>query len=209
MVASGVKPDRLAYLVMLNIITRFGETKKLMALYRTMMNDGYVPDDTLYQVMLAALAKGNEHEEIEGVMQDMVVVCQMDRQLVYSVLIKAGCIFQGAMLLKQACLQGHEPDSKSLLSTLDAYETMGKHAKGLSLLQCIREHVPSSHKLISECSIMLLCKNQKIAAALQEYSSMQTLVCGSFGQDCNLYECLITCLEEAEFLPEASQVFCA
>ena len=72
-----------------------------MALYRTMMKDGHMPNDTLYQVMLAALAKGNEHEEIERVVQDMVVVCQMDRQLVYSVLIKAGCIFHGAMLLKQ------------------------------------------------------------------------------------------------------------
>ncbi|KAI4976399.1 hypothetical protein ZWY2020_050006 [Hordeum vulgare] len=158
MVAPGVKPDRLAYLVMLDIIARSGETKKLMALYRTMMKDGYVPDDTLYQVMLAALAKGNEHEEIEGVMQDMEVVCQMDRQLVYGVLIKAGCISQGAKLLKKACLQGNEPDSKSLLSILDAYETTGKHEEGLSLLQCIREHVPSSHNLISECSIMLLCK---------------------------------------------------
>ncbi|XP_037457682.1 pentatricopeptide repeat-containing protein At3g18110, chloroplastic-like [Triticum dicoccoides] len=208
MVASGVKPDRLAYLVMLDIIARSGETKKLMLLYQTMMKDGYMPDDTLYQVMLVALAKGNKHEEIEGVVQDMEVVCQMDRQLVYSVLIKAGCISQGAKLLKKACLQGHEPDSKSLLSILDDYETMGKHEEGLSLLQCIRENVPSSHNLISECSIMLMCKNQKIAAALQEYSSMQTLKCGSFGQDRNLYECLITCLEEAEFLPEASQVFC-
>ena len=50
---------------------------------------------------LAALAKGNDHEEIERVVQDMVVVCQMDRQLVYSVLIKAGCIFHVAMLVKQ------------------------------------------------------------------------------------------------------------
>jgi pentatricopeptide repeat protein len=173
-----------------------------------MMKDGYKPDATLYQIMLSALAKGNEYEEIEGVMQDMEIVCQMNPQLVYSILIKAECISQGAKLLKKACLQGHEPDSRSLLSILDAYETMGKHEEGLSLLQCIREHVPSSCNLISECSIMLLCKNQKIAAAIQEYNSMQTLKSGSFGRDCSLYEYLITCLEEAEFFPEASQVFC-
>lgn len=207
MVASGVKPDRLAYLVMLDIIARSGDMRKLMALYQTMMNDGYRPDNALYQVMLAALAKGNEYDEIEAVVQDMEVVCQMNPQLVSSILIKAECISQGAKLLKKACLQGHEPDSKSLLSILDAYETTGKHEEGLSLLQFIREHVPSSCNLISECSIMLLCKNQKIAAAMQEYSSMQMLKCGSFGQDCNLYEYLITCLEEAEFFPEASQVF--
>uniref|UniRef100_A0ACD5XY28 Uncharacterized protein n=1 Tax=Avena sativa TaxID=4498 RepID=A0ACD5XY28_AVESA len=207
MVASGVKPDRLAYLVMLDIIARSGETKKLMALYRTMMKDGYRPDDTLYQIMLCALAKANEYEEIEGIIQDMEVVCQMNPQLVYSTLIKAECISQGATLLKKACLQGYEPDSKSLLSILDAYETMGNHEEGLSLLQCIREHVPSSHNLISECSIMLLCKNQKVVAAIQEYSSMQTLKRGSFGRDYNLYEYLITCLEEAELFSEASQVF--
>lgn len=208
MVASGVKPDRLAYLVMLDILARSGGTKKLMVLYRTMMKDGYRPDDGLWQVLLAALAKGNEYEEIEGVIQDMEVVCQMNPQLIPSILIKAGCISQGAKLLKKVCLQGYEPDGKSLLSILDAYETMGKHEEGLSLLECIREHVPSSHDLISECSIMLLCKNQKIVAAIQEYSRMQMLKCRSFGQDCNLYEYLITCLEEAEFFPEACQVFC-
>ncbi|KAI4965684.1 hypothetical protein ZWY2020_051139 [Hordeum vulgare] len=104
MVASGVKPDRLAYL--------------LMALYRTMMKDGYVPDDTLYQVILAALAKRNEHEEIEE-------LCKIWRLFV-----------------------------------------KWMHEEGLSLLQCIRG-MSSSHNLISECSIMLLCKNQKIVAALQ------------------------------------------
>uniref|UniRef100_A0A0E0DYB7 Pentatricopeptide repeat-containing protein-mitochondrial domain-containing protein n=1 Tax=Oryza meridionalis TaxID=40149 RepID=A0A0E0DYB7_9ORYZ len=208
MVESGVKPDRLAYLVMLDVFARSDETRKLMVLYRAMIKDGYKPDDGLYQVLLATLAKGNEHDEIEGVIQDMEAVFEMNPLVISSILIKAECISQGASLLKRACLQGYEPDGKSLLSILDAYEKMGKHEKGLSLLECIRQHVPNSHNLISECSIMLLCKNGKIVDAIQEYSRIQMLKRGSFGQDCDLYEYLITYLEEAELFPEACQVFC-
>lgn len=208
MVESGVKPDRLAYLVMLDVFARSDETRKLMVLYRAMIKDGYKPDDGLYQVLLAALAKGNEHDEIEGVIQDMEAVFEMNPLVISSILIKAECISQGASLLKRACLQGYEPDGKSLLSILDAYEKMGKHEKGLSLLEWIRQHVPNSHNLISECSIMLLCKNGKIVDAIQEYSRKQMLKRGSFGQDCDLYEYLITYLEEAELFPEACQVFC-
>ncbi|KAL5200748.1 hypothetical protein ABZP36_021951 [Zizania latifolia] len=208
MIASGVKPDRLAYLVMLDIFARSGETRKLMVLYWTMMKDGYRPDGSLYQVLLAALAKEDECDEIEEVIQDMEVVCEMNLLLISRILIKAECISQGAIMLKRACLQGYEPDSKSLLSILDAYEKMGKHEEGLSLLECIQEHVPSSHDLISECSIMLLCKNQKIVDAIQEYSRTQILKRGSFGRDCDLYEYLIAYLEDAELFPEACQVFC-
>ncbi|KAL6606005.1 hypothetical protein ACP70R_041658 [Stipagrostis hirtigluma subsp. patula] len=207
MVASGVNPDRLAYLVMLDIFARSGETEKLMSLYRKMMKDNYRPDDGLYQVLLAALAKADQCKEIEEVIQDMQLVCQMNPQIISIILIKAGCISQGTELLKKECIQGYEPDGNSLLSMMDAYITMEKHDEGLSLLECIREHVPSSSDLISECSIMLMCKKDSIAA-FEEYSRMQMLKCGSLGMDCNLYEYLITSLEEAGFFPEACQVFC-
>ncbi|KAL6861870.1 hypothetical protein ACP4OV_017570 [Aristida adscensionis] len=207
MVASGVKPDRLAYLVMLDIFARSEETEKFMYLYRTMVKDSFRPDDDLYQVLLTALAKGGRHEEIEEVIQDMQLVCQMDPQIISTILLKAGCISQGTKLLKKACIEGYKPDDKSLLSIMDAYITMEKHDEGLSLLECIREHVPSSKNLISECSIMLLCKRQSIAA-FEEYSRMQMLKYGSFGRDYNFYQYLITSLEEAELFPEACQVFC-
>ncbi|GJN29377.1 hypothetical protein PR202_gb17600 [Eleusine coracana subsp. coracana] len=206
MVESGVKPDRLAYLVMLDIFARSGETKKLMDLYRTMMKDSYRPDDGLYQVLLAALAKGDEGEVIEEVIHDMELVCQMSPQIISTILMKAGCIYQGSKLLKKGCIQGYEPDRKSLVAITDAYIMMGKHEEGFSLLECIREHVKSSHDVVSECFIMLLCREKSIAA-FDEYSKIQMLKYGSFGRESNLYEYLITCLEEAGFCPEACQVF--
>ncbi|XP_062233384.1 pentatricopeptide repeat-containing protein At3g18110, chloroplastic isoform X2 [Phragmites australis] len=207
MVASGVKPDRLAYLIMFDIFARSGEMERLMDLYQKMMKDSYRPDDGMYQVLLAALAKGDKCEEIELVIQDMELVCQMNPQIISTMLIKVGCISQGTKLLKKACIQGYEPDGKSLVSIMDAYVTIEKYEEGLSLLECIREHVPISHNLLSECSIMLLCKKQSISA-FEEYSRMQLLKYGSFGRDCNLYEVLIICLEEAGLFPEACQVFC-
>ncbi|WVZ82134.1 hypothetical protein U9M48_029432, partial [Paspalum notatum var. saurae] len=206
MVASGVKPDHLAYLVMLDVFARSGETEKLLDLYQTMVKDGYRPDDGLYQVLLAALAKEHKCEEIDEVIQDMELLYQMNPGIVSTILIKANCISQGAKLLKKACLQGYEPDIKSLWSIIDAYVTTGKHEEGLSLLECIQEHASSSQELISECSIMLLCRKQTSIAAYEEYNRMQKLkyVC----RNCNLYEHLITCLEEAELFSEACQVFC-
>ncbi|KAF7096232.1 hypothetical protein CFC21_098212 [Triticum aestivum] len=98
MVGAGLKPTLVTFSALICAYAKGGKRDERRSRH---LIDGHMPDDTLYQVMLAALAKGNEHEEIERVVQDMVVVCQMDRQLVYSVLIKAGCIFHGAMLLKQ------------------------------------------------------------------------------------------------------------
>ncbi|KAG2604856.1 pentatricopeptide repeat-containing protein At3g18110, chloroplastic-like isoform X1 [Panicum virgatum] len=208
MVASGVKPDRLAYMVMLDVFARSGETEKLLDLYRTMMKDIHRPDDGLYQVLLAALAKEDKCQEIEEVIQDMELLCQMNPGIISTILIKARCTSQGAELLKKACLQGYEPDIKSLRSIIDAYVTTEKHEEGLSLLECIREHVSGSHDLMSEFSIMLLCRKQTSIAAYEEYNRMQMLKYESFGRNCNLYEYLITCLEEAELFSEACQVFC-
>nr|CAB3469881.1 unnamed protein product [Digitaria exilis] len=208
MVASGVKPDRFAYLVMLDVFARSGETKKMLNLYRTMMKDSYRPDDGMYQALLAALAKEDKYEEIEEVIQDMELLCQMSPGVISTILIKARCISQGAKLLKKACLQGYEPDIKSLRCIIDGYVTTGKHEEGLSLLECIREHVSSSHDLVSECSIMLLCRKQTSIAAYDEYSRTQMLKYESFGRNCNLYGYLITCLEESELFSEACQVFC-
>ncbi|CAN6164746.1 unnamed protein product [Urochloa humidicola] len=209
MVASGVKPDRLAYLVMLDVFARSGETEKLLDLYRTMMKDSYRPDDGMYQVLLAALAKEDRCEEIEEVIHDMELICQMNPGIISTILIKARCISQGAKLLKKACLQGYEPDIKISRSIVDACVMTESHEEGLSLLECIREHVSGSHDLISECSIILLCRKQTSIAAYEEYSRMQMLKYeSSFGRNCNLYEYLITGLEEAEFFSEACQVFC-
>lgn len=206
MIASGVKPDRLAYLVMLDVFARSGDTEKMLCLYRKMMNDNYRPDDDMYQVLLVALAKEDKCEEIEEVIQDMELLCRMNLGIISTMLIKARCVSQGAKLLKKACLQGYKPDIKSLRSIMDAYVMTEKHEEGLSLLECICEHVSFSQDLISECSIMLLCRKQTSISAYEQYS--QRLMLKYPGQNCNLYEYLITCLIEAEFFSEACQVFC-
>ncbi|XP_072953760.1 pentatricopeptide repeat-containing protein At3g18110, chloroplastic isoform X1 [Typha angustifolia] len=207
MVRSGIKPDHLAYSVMLDVLLRFDETRKAMVLYRSMMQDGFKPDEGLYEIMLASLAKGNMDGKIDEVIRDLQNICHMNLQVISALLIKGGCFFHGAEVLKEAVVQGYEPDRENLLSILDAYEASNKHEEALSLLEYIRKYSPNSHCLISESSIMMLCKNQQAMAAIEEYHKMGMISFGSFSRNFALYEYLITCCEEGGFFYEASQLF--
>ncbi|TVU12202.1 hypothetical protein EJB05_45835, partial [Eragrostis curvula] len=206
MVDAGLKPTLVTFSALICAYAKGGRRDEAEETFDRMVASGVKPDRLAYLVMLDIFARSDESEEIEEVIQDMELVCQMDPQIISTILMKAGCISQGTKLLKKACIQGYEPDAKCLLDITDAYITMERHEEGLSFLDGIREHIPNSHDVVSKCSIMLLCKEQSIAA-FQEYSKIQMLKYGSFGHESNLYEYLITCLEEAGFYPEVSQVF--
>ncbi|KAF9603288.1 hypothetical protein IFM89_034637 [Coptis chinensis] len=58
MVRSGIKPDHLAYSVMLDILLRSNETKKFM------VRSGIKPDHLAYSVMLDSLLRSNETKKV-------------------------------------------------------------------------------------------------------------------------------------------------
>ncbi|OAY84201.1 Pentatricopeptide repeat-containing protein, chloroplastic [Ananas comosus] len=199
MVEAGVKPTLRTFSALI--------CGKAMPLYRAMVKDGYRPDGGIYRMLLAVLAKQSEDELIIEVIDDMENFCQMNPQVISTILIKGGCFFHGSEMLKKAAVEGYELDRENLLSILDAYEASGKIGEALFLLEFIREHAPSSHSLISESSIIMMCKSGQIAAAIEEYMRTRIFVFGSFGRNCSFYEFLITCCEEAGLLCEASQLF--
>nr|CAB3467360.1 unnamed protein product [Digitaria exilis] len=122
MVASGVKPDRFAYLVMLDVFARSGETKKMLNLYRTMMKDSYRLDDGMYQALLAALAKEDKYEEIEEVIQDMELLCQMSPRVISTILIKARDV---ELMIAEMEEVGFKPDVAILNALLMMYTATG------------------------------------------------------------------------------------
>ncbi|XP_038987454.1 pentatricopeptide repeat-containing protein At3g18110, chloroplastic [Phoenix dactylifera] len=207
MVRSGIKPDRLAYSVMLDVFLRSNEIRKAMASYRAMMRDGFWLDNGLYEALLGVLVQANKDEEIEEVIKDMEEVCMMCPQVILALLVKGKCFVHGAEVLKRAVSQGKEFDHDILLAIVDAYVASERQTEALALLEFLREHAPNANHLITEASIMMLCKNQQMEAAIEEYNNMRMLGFGSFGRNSSLFEYLITCCEEAGLLSEASQLF--
>jgi pentatricopeptide repeat protein len=208
MVQSGIKLDCMAYSVMLDVLLRSnGEIEKVMGLYRSMVKAGFSPDEHLYDVMLKSLMNGNEEDKIKEVINDMEKVFCMNVQSICSVLVKVGCFFQGAEMLKKAVCQGHQPNHEILSSILNAYDSMDRSDDGLALISFVRDHIPSSLSLIAESFIIKLCKNRQTEEAKEEYNKMQVLGYGSFTKNPSLHEHLISCCDEAGFLPDASQFY--
>lgn len=205
MMRSGIKPDRLAYSVVLDILMRSDETRKAMILYRTMMRDGFWPDAEMYHVLIGSLVKGKKDEEVSEVVKDMDVICGMSPQVISGILVKGGCILIGAEMLKKAVVQGYELDSQNLVAILNGYSLLEKHEEAHSLLNFISKHSPKSQHLVSEASIAMLCKDNKVEVAMEEYNKMMSY--GSKSFSCSLYECLIACCQKNEFFSEASQLY--
>ncbi|KAJ4792736.1 Pentatricopeptide repeat-containing protein [Rhynchospora pubera] len=208
MIRSGIEPDCMAYSVMLDVLLRSdGEIRKVMELYRSMVKAGFYPDEYLYQVMLQSLMEANEEDKIHELIKDMEMVSFMNVQSICSVLVKAGCFFEGAEMLKQAVSQGHKPDHEILSLILNAYESLGRSDDGLALLGFVHEQIPSSLSLTTESFIMMLCRNKKIEAAIEEYNKLRFLGYESFEKNPSLHEYLISCCIESGLLPVAFQFY--
>ncbi|XP_059459801.1 pentatricopeptide repeat-containing protein At3g18110, chloroplastic isoform X1 [Corylus avellana] len=205
MLRSGIRPDLLAYSVMLDIFLRFNETKKAMVLYQKMVFDGFMPDHALYEVMLRVLVRENKLEGIEKVIRDMEEICDLNPQVISSILVKGGCYDHAAKMLRLAISNGYELDRDSLLSILSSYSLSGRHLEARELLEFLRERAPSSRQLLTEALVVLLCKAHQLDAALVEFSNARGF--GSFSGSSTLYEALIQGCEENELFGEASQVF--
>ncbi|KAH7526828.1 hypothetical protein JRO89_XSUnG0048200 [Xanthoceras sorbifolium] len=202
---SGIRPDHLAYSVMLDIFLRFNETKKAIVLYREMVRDGFSPDHPLYETMLRVLGRENKVEDIGKVVKDMKELCGMNLQAISSILVKAECYDHAAEVLRSAIHDGCELDRENLLSILSSYSLSGRHSEALELLEFLKEHASESNSLLTEALITMLCKVNRLDAALEEYSN--TWRFGFFSKSKTMYESLIHSCEENERFAEASQVF--
>ncbi|KAG6698933.1 hypothetical protein I3842_08G044700 [Carya illinoinensis] len=205
MLRSGIRPDNLAYSVMLDIFLRFNETKKALVLYQEMVHDGFMPDHALYEVMLRVLVRDNKLEAMEKVIRDIEKVCNMNPQVISSILVKGGCYDRAARMLRFAISNGYELDRDNLLSILSSYSLSGRHLEARELLEFLREHAPGSKQLLTEALVVIFCKANQLNAALGEYSNARGF--GSFSGSSTLYETLIQGCKENELFGEASQIF--
>ncbi|KAJ4950326.1 hypothetical protein NE237_027158 [Protea cynaroides] len=204
MLRSGIKPDHLAYSVMLDIFLRSKDTKKAMGLYQEMVHHGFKLEEDLCQAMLNLLMKENKEEDVERVMKNMEL-CGMSPKVICSLLVKGECYDRATAMLKLAATQGHEPESDSLLSILSSYSSSGRHTEAHALLDFLREHASGSHNLLTEAAIIMLCKDHKLDAAMEEYKKAKEF--GVFNGSGTVYESLIQCCEEAGLLAEGSQLY--
>lgn len=205
MLSSGIKPDRLAYTVMLDIHLRSNEPKKAMSLYHKMVCDGFTPDLSLYEAMLRDFGKENMEECVHIVVKDMEELCDLNRQVISSVLVKAECYDYAAKVFRSAILQGYDLDRENLLSILSSYSSAGRHSEALELLDFLKENAVGSDQLITEALIVILCNSHQLEAALSEYNKSTKL--GLFSGTLAMYKLLIKCCEESELFSEASQLF--
>ncbi|KAF9596241.1 hypothetical protein IFM89_008404 [Coptis chinensis] len=205
MVRSGIKPDHLAYSVMLDILLRSNETKKSMTLYREMLRRGFKPDQGLYEHILLVLAKENNEDVFENVRKDMKDVCGISLQSLTSILIRKGCHEFAAKMLRLHVSHDFELERESLFAIMNSYSLIGKRMEALALLDDLREKVPKSHDLIAEASIVLLCKDHEVDAAMEQYNNSK--IFGLSKGSCSMYESLIKCCEVTEHFAEASQVY--
>lgn len=205
MLRSGVEPDHLAYSVMLDIHLRSNDTTKAMALYDKMVSNGFTPDRALFEVLLLALGKENKEEDIQKVVKNMEELCELDLQIISSILVKGECYGHAAELLRKAIMQGYDLDHENLLSVSSSFSLAGRHLEALQLLDFVREHAPGSHQLITEAVVVIHCKAHQLDAALEEYGKIRGL--SKFHASPSMYESLIKSCEETELFAEASQVF--
>ncbi|OVA18377.1 Pentatricopeptide repeat [Macleaya cordata] len=204
MLRSGIKPDQLAYSVMLDILFRFSETKKGMELYEKMVHDGFKPDQGLYEVMIQALAKEDKENDVERVVKDMEV-CGMSPQIISSLLIKGEYHEYAVKMLRLAITQGYEPDRETLLSVMISSSSSGREREAHALLDTLRGCTPRFNHVITEASIVMLCKDNQLDAAMEEYNKTRRF--GLFNGGCSVYEFLIQCCLETESFAQASQVY--
>ncbi|XP_059628864.1 pentatricopeptide repeat-containing protein At3g18110, chloroplastic [Cornus florida] len=205
MLRSGIKPDHLAYSLMVDIHLRSNETKKAMQLYHRMVYDGFTPDQALYEDMLLVLGRENREEDIQKVVKHMEELCDLNPQVISSILVKGGCYSHADKMLRLAIMQGYNLDHDNLLSILSSYSSSGRHLEAQELLEFLKEHGPISHISISEALVVILCKAHQLDDALDEYSKSRGM--SSFGGSFAMYESLIKCCEQSELFAEASQVF--
>ncbi|MCL7049851.1 hypothetical protein MKW94_021255 [Papaver nudicaule] len=204
MIRCGIKPDHLAYSVMMDILFRFSETKKGMELYDRMVSDGSKPDQGVYEIMIQALLKENKENEVERVVRDMEEVCGMSPEVISSLLIKGECYEYAVKMLRLAVSQGYEPDSETLLSVLISSCSSDRGQEAHALLDTLRSFSPRYDHVITEASILILCKDNQLDAALEEYNRTKF---GVFNGVSSVFEPLIISCIGSESFAQASQVY--
>ncbi|CAA6667097.1 unnamed protein product [Spirodela intermedia] len=205
MLRSGIRPDNLAYSVMLDTLLKAGDLRKTMTLYQDMIDNGFNPDRNLYRDLILALKKEGKDDKVEGLVSDMEQV--MNPGLISLTLIKTEYFDLGSEMLKRAITQGYQIDEDDLASILNAYSSTGMDEKVSTLLHCLKEHGSNSQRLLSEFSIIMLCKKQQLENALEEYNKLKSVGFLYVNVKSQVYESLIVCCEKKGALSESCQLF--
>ncbi|KAL4575166.1 hypothetical protein LXL04_022008 [Taraxacum kok-saghyz] len=188
MVRSGIKPDLLAYSVMLDVLLRF-DVGKAMMLYNNMVRDGFTLDLSLYELLMKSLHHENRENQVEKVIEDMRKLCNLNPQVISSTLVKGGSYDYAAKMFKLAILEGYDLDHESLLSILSSYSSSGRHPEALDLLDFLKEHAPESGRIITEALIVILCRSNQLDAAIDEYRKSRNS--NTLSGSSSMYESLI------------------
>ncbi|KAK4256221.1 hypothetical protein QN277_009115 [Acacia crassicarpa] len=205
MVKSGIKADRLAYSVMLDIFLRFNEIKNAIILYKEMVHEGFTPDNTIYETLLRVLVRENKWEVVDDIVRDLEERSGINSQAICSVLVKGECFDHAAKKLKVAICKGYELDHEALLSIMSSYSSSARYSEACELLEFLKEHAPDSSQLLSEALIIILCKAQKLDAALEEYRDNGALC--SYSRSYTMFESLIQECKQNDVFEVASQIF--
>ncbi|CAM8908963.1 unnamed protein product [Rhodiola kirilowii] len=204
MLQSGIRPDNLAYSVMLDVFLRSNEIKKVMSMYRKMIRDGFTPDRPIYEEIIQFLARENEMEGVEKIIDDMEKLCNLDSQVISSILVSAKCYDLAAKYLRLSITHGFELNHESFLVVLSSYSSAGWHVEAQSLVDFMREHATGSQQLVGEALIVVLSQAHELDAALDEYRKIRD---EHLGGSLTMYESLIHACEQKELFNEASQLY--
>lgn len=203
MVRTGIKSDRLAYSVILDILLKVNKLKKAMALCRNMVQEGIQPDLSIYESMLQVFVKEDMKEDVKKLIDDMEV-SGLDPSTICSILVKAECSGQAAEVLKSAAACGYSPDHENLFAIFNAYRSSNRYAEGHSFVNFIYEVRMESITVMCEALIIMLAESKQVQAAMEELESLR-VCCPVVGS--SVYEALILACEQAELLAEASQLY--
>ncbi|KAI9116989.1 hypothetical protein K1719_011988 [Acacia pycnantha] len=88
---------------------------------------------------------------------------------------------------------------------MSAYSSSARYSEACELLEFLKEHASDSSQFLTEALIIILCKAQKLDAALGEYRNNGAL--GSFSRNYTMYESLIQECKQTKLFEMASQIF--
>uniref|UniRef100_A0A7N0TZJ1 PROP1-like PPR domain-containing protein n=1 Tax=Kalanchoe fedtschenkoi TaxID=63787 RepID=A0A7N0TZJ1_KALFE len=204
MLGSGIRPDNLAYSVMLDVFLRSNEIKKVMSMYRKMIRDGFTPDRALYEEIIQFLARENDFEGVESIIKDMEELCNLDAQVISSILIIGKCYELAAKYLRLSVTQGYKLNHDDFLSVLGSFGSAGRHVEARNLVDFMIEQTPGSQQMVSEALVVMLSQAHEVDAALEEYNKIRD---ERFSGSLVMYESLIHACEQKELFSEASQLY--
>ncbi|KAL6008623.1 hypothetical protein ACLOJK_034137 [Asimina triloba] len=206
----GFFPDAVTCNSLLHAFAREGNMKKVEKICEDMVRSGFGkdaityntiihmygcrPDSVTYIVLIDFLGKANQMTEAQ--------VKSTPRT--FSALNcgygKAGMWVEAEQTFDCMIRFGIKPDHLAYYVMLDI---LLRCIEAHTLLEFLKEHSSGSCHFVTEALIIMLCEDQQLEGALEEYNKLR-----SFGSDIGLtvYEAFIRCCEETESFTTSSQL---